>query len=811
MARPKILVVDDEPFNVDFLEQELDDLGYDTVAAFDGRQAIERVRDDAPDLVLLDIMMPVMDGFAVLDALKHDLATRDIPVVIISAANDLRSIVRGIQNGAEDFLPKPFEPVLLHARIRSGLDRKLRRDRELEYLRQVERLTAAAESVQAATYDEASIESVAARPDALGNLARVFRKMAQEVVAREQRLHLQLRQLQQDIEERRASASDRASTFVPMDRRQELANGGDLAQRSHGAALFADISGFTPLTESLARELGLQRGAEEVTRQVNRVFAVLIGIVHAHRGSVVGFAGDAITCWFEHDNAERAVACALAMQSAMSEFADIIAPSGLAVSIGLKIALACGAVRRLLVGDPAIQVLDVLAGRLMDELADAERHAARGEIVATEGVVAALGPALEVSERRGDRRLACIASLRRTVTTTPWPDVHEDAIGDERSRTWMPPAVYAKVRSGQSEYLSELRPAASLFMRFGGIDYDNDDDAQAKLDALTRWVQAVAASHDGTVLQLTIGDKGSHFHVTFGAPVAHFDDVTRAVRAALSLQSPPMELAYVRGVAVGLAYGPVRAGAYGSPQQRAYTVMGDAANLAARLMTAAADSTTLCDDGIHAAARDGFVFETLQPITVKGRSATVIVHRVVSEHREQDATLRAERTALIDRLPPARQLALKAASAFGSTFPTDGLRDVYPDERERPHIAEHLAALVALRLITPASSDDRVFAFVEHATREAAYSLMLFAQRRQLHRAIAEWHERAHAADLAPHFATLARHWRSADEPVKALHYLEQAGAFARRHGRLEEAQHYFSESLEIDKTSSVLSSDYRG
>ncbi len=305
-ARPKILVVDDEPFNVDFLQQELDDLGYDTVTAADGGEALEQVRATAPDLVLLDIMMPVMDGFAVLQHLKADPATRDIPVVIISAMNDIGSIVKGILRGADDYLPKPFEPVLLQARIRTGIDRKLQRDRELEYLRQVERLTAVAESVQASAYDEATLAPVASRDDALGNLARVFRKMAQEVVAREQRLKQQLHQLQLDIEEHRASAGDTAAVYVPMDRRQALAHGDHLPEAAQGTALFADISGFTPLTESFARELGMQRGAEEVTRQVNRVHAVLIDCVHRYGGSATGFGGDAITCWFEDDDGLRA-------------------------------------------------------------------------------------------------------------------------------------------------------------------------------------------------------------------------------------------------------------------------------------------------------------------------------------------------------------------------------------------------------------------------------------------------------------------------------------------------------------------------
>ncbi|HET9763506.1 MAG TPA: hypothetical protein VFR50_08330, partial [Casimicrobiaceae bacterium] len=105
-------------------------------------------------------------------------------------------------------------------------------------------------------------------------------------------------------------------------------------------------------------------------------------------------------------------------------------------------------------------------------------------------------------------------------------------------------------------------------------------------------------------------------------------------------------------------------------------------------------------------------------------------------------------------------------------------------------------------------SGDRVYAFADGA-RDAAYARMLFAQRRRLHREIAQWYERVHAADPAPHYPTLARHWRAADEPAKAIHYLEKAGERAWRNGAYEEAQRYFSESLAIDRGASVLSSDY--
>jgi CheY-like chemotaxis protein len=809
-SRPKILVVDDEPFNVDFLQQELDDLGYDTVVAFDGAQALDQVRAEAPDLVLLDIMMPVMDGFAVLERLKAEPATRDIPVVIISAVSDLQSIVRGIRHGADDYLPKPFEPVLLQARIRTGLERKLRRDQELEYLRQVERLTAAAEAVQASAYDESALAPVAARDDALGNLARVFRKMAQEVVAREQRLRQQLRQLQLDIEERHASAGDTAASYVPIDRRKALARGEELPQAVRGAALFADISGFTPLTESFARELGLQRGAEEVTRQVNRVHAVLTDAVHRYGGSVVGFGGDALTCWFDADDGLRCVACAFAIQDSMSAFASITAPGGMSVSIGVKVAVAAGTAQRLLVGDSQIQVLDVLGGRTLDELADAEHHAGRGEVVATRALARALGARVDVAEWRDDRKFAHLRALNVPVGATPWPDPGARSVADERARPWLPPAVYEKVCAGQSAYLSELRPAASLFLRFGGIDFDGDPDARGKLDAFARWVQAVAERHGGSLLQLTIGDKGCHFYLTFGAPVAHYDDAARAVRAALALQSPPAELASIAGAAAGVAFGPIRAGAYGSQAQRAYSVIGDPANLAARLMMLAAPNTTLCDDAVYAAAREQIVFEPLPPVSVKGKSQPVAVHRPIAERAAETGSPNLDAAAIIDRLAPADQLTLKTASVIGAVFALALLRDVYPEEDERANVASHLDRLVAANLIAPAADHgEHVYAFVAAATRDAAYGLMLFAQRRQLHRAIAEWFERTYAADPAAHYVTLARHWRAADEPAKAIHYLEKAGELARHNGAYDDAQRYFTESLAIDATASVLSGDY--
>ena len=133
--KPKLLIVDDEPFNVDYLEQELEELNYDTISARNGQEALDKIQAEAPDLVLLDIMMPVMDGFAVLARMKADPTLRNIPVIVISAMNDLQSVVKGIEQGAEDYLSKPFEPVLLHARISSSLEKKRLRDEHRRLIR----------------------------------------------------------------------------------------------------------------------------------------------------------------------------------------------------------------------------------------------------------------------------------------------------------------------------------------------------------------------------------------------------------------------------------------------------------------------------------------------------------------------------------------------------------------------------------------------------------------------------------------------------------------------------------------------------
>jgi len=138
MTRPsRILIVDDEPFNVDYLEQELEHLGYETQSAFNGRDALEKVAHEAPDLILLDIMMPGIDGLTVCRLLKDDHKTRRIPIIIMTALNAFEDRVRGIEAGADDFLTKPVDDRELVARIKTSLRVKHAVDEEIGQLRKI--------------------------------------------------------------------------------------------------------------------------------------------------------------------------------------------------------------------------------------------------------------------------------------------------------------------------------------------------------------------------------------------------------------------------------------------------------------------------------------------------------------------------------------------------------------------------------------------------------------------------------------------------------------------------------------------------
>ena len=183
--------------------------------ASNGREALSQIAAVPFDLVLLDVIMPEVDGYAVLEQLKSDAATRDIPVIMISALDDMPSVVRCIERGAEDFLPKPFDAVLLRARISACLEKKLLRDKEKEYLEDVHQVIEAAIAVEAGQYTPGRLESIGQRDDELGHLARVFEGMVNQVKAREDRLRERIRELRGDIDVARKHTAEYSATIDP--------------------------------------------------------------------------------------------------------------------------------------------------------------------------------------------------------------------------------------------------------------------------------------------------------------------------------------------------------------------------------------------------------------------------------------------------------------------------------------------------------------------------------------------------------------------------------------------------------------------
>src|SRR3984893_3140627 len=136
---PVVLVVDDNDDNRFTLSMRLETCGYGNIlTAEDGREALAKMRSGPVDLVLLDIMMPELDGYGVLEEMRSDVALRDIPVVMISALEDINSVVRCIELGATDYLTKPFNPVLLKARVDNLIEKSRYRAQEAAYLDRIE-------------------------------------------------------------------------------------------------------------------------------------------------------------------------------------------------------------------------------------------------------------------------------------------------------------------------------------------------------------------------------------------------------------------------------------------------------------------------------------------------------------------------------------------------------------------------------------------------------------------------------------------------------------------------------------------------
>jgi adenylate cyclase len=327
-------------------------------------------------------------------------------------------------------------------------------------------------------------------------------------------------------------------------------------------------------------------------------------------------------CWFTGNaSPSSAVAAGLGMQAAMQFFSEL----------ALKISIATGPARRFVVGDPSVQRLDVLAGATVIRTAVGEHLANKGDVLIDEETANTIGHQINIAGWRTDKnsneRFGVVSNYSGHVEKLATkPDLTLDP-GELEG--WVNHSIYERETSGQSSFLAEFRPCVAMFIRFGGIDFDSKE-AGSQLDEFVRQAQSIAEGHGGTLMDITIGDKGSYAYINFGALAAHEDDPRRAVKAALELKSLSS-----LSLQIGIARGVMWVGPYGGETRRTFGALGDEVNISARLMTAAMAGEVLISGHIHKTVATQFAFRPRPPLAVKGKTEPLPVFALLGERQQR--------------------------------------------------------------------------------------------------------------------------------------------------------------------------------
>lgn len=287
---PRILVVDDQPINVDILQTRLTAHGYEILTACDGEEALAKARGEQPDLILLDVMMPRMDGIEVCQRLKADASLPFIPIIMVTARADTRDVVAGLEAGAEEYLTKPVDHMALVARVKSMLRIKALHDTVQE---QAEELAAWNRTL------EHRVQEQVGELERLGRLKRFFSPQLVELV---------------------------------------VSAGGEKLLHSHRrevTVVFCDLRGFTAFSETAE--------PEEVMDVLREYHTTLGKVIFHFEGTLERFAGDGLMVFFNDplpcpDHAIRAVRMAMAMRQEMGARLEQWRKRGHELDFGIGIA-----------------------------------------------------------------------------------------------------------------------------------------------------------------------------------------------------------------------------------------------------------------------------------------------------------------------------------------------------------------------------------------------------------------------------------------------------------------------------------------
>jgi adenylate cyclase len=285
-----VVVVDDNEMNRDMLCSLLEADGHKTSVAENGRLGLELIKAKPFDLVLLDVMMPEMNGYQVLEHLKADASLRDIPVIVLSALDEIGSVVRCVELGAEDYLPKPFDPTLLRARIGACLEKKRLRDQEVQLRNELKEWNRRLEE---------RVEDQVTQLERLGRLKRFFSPQLAELIVA-------------------GGAEDPLKTH-----RREV------------AVVFLDLRGFTAFAETAE--------PEEVMGVLREYHAEMGKLILQHEGTLERFTGDGMMVFFNDpvpvpNPAERAIRMAVAMRERVKELTVKWRKLGYELDFGVGIA-----------------------------------------------------------------------------------------------------------------------------------------------------------------------------------------------------------------------------------------------------------------------------------------------------------------------------------------------------------------------------------------------------------------------------------------------------------------------------------------